>query len=61
MSNSPEVVALVDRSGVVVGHAERAVVRRENLMHATTGILVRDEHGRIYVHRRSPDKDWAPG
>jgi 8-oxo-dGTP pyrophosphatase MutT (NUDIX family) len=61
MSDNPEVVALVDRSGVVVGHAERAVVRRENLMHATTGILVRDEHGRIYVHRRSPDKDWAPG
>jgi 8-oxo-dGTP pyrophosphatase MutT (NUDIX family) len=64
MASNPvksEVVALVDRSGAVVGQAERATVRRDNLMHATTGILVRDEEGRIYVHRRSPDKDWAPG
>jgi 8-oxo-dGTP pyrophosphatase MutT (NUDIX family) len=56
-----EVVALVDRRGCVVGSAERSVVRRDNLMHAATGILVRDTAGRIYVHRRSPDKDWAPG
>lgn len=58
---SVEVVALVDRAGSVVGSAERSVVRRDNLMHAATGILVRDASGRIYVHRRSPDKDWAPG
>ena len=56
-----EVVALVDRSGAVVGQEERATVRRDNLMHATTGILVRDGDRRLYVHRRSPDKDWAPG
>jgi 8-oxo-dGTP pyrophosphatase MutT (NUDIX family) len=55
-----EVVALVDRTGVVVGHAERSVVRRDNLMHAATAVLVRDASKRIYVHRRSPDKDWAP-
>jgi 8-oxo-dGTP pyrophosphatase MutT (NUDIX family) len=56
-----EVVALVDRSGAVVGHAERSVVRRRNLLHSATAVLVRDGLGRIYVHRRSPDKDWAPG
>lgn len=56
-----EVVALVDRSGAVVGHAERSVVRRDNLRHAATAVLVRDPPGRIYVHRRSPGKDWAPG
>ncbi len=56
-----EIVALVDRRGVQVGSAERSVVRRDNLMHAGTGVLVRDPAGRIYVHRRSPDKDWAPG
>jgi isopentenyldiphosphate isomerase len=55
-----EVVALVDRTGAVVGRADRATVRRENLMHAATGILVRDRAGRIYVHRRSAEKDWAP-
>jgi len=54
-------VALVDRSGAVVGSAERSVVRRDNLMHSATAVLVRDPAGRIYVHRRSPDKDWAPG
>ncbi len=55
-----EIVALVDRTGAVVGSAERSVVRRENLLHAATAVLVRDGQGRIYVHRRSPDKDWAP-
>lgn len=57
----PEIVALVDRDGTVLGPAERSVVRRDNLMHACTAVLVRDPDGRIYVHRRSPDKDWAPG
>jgi len=54
-----EVVALVDRAGRVVGAAERPRVRRENLLHAATAVLVRDPGGRIYVHRRSSDKDWA--
>ena len=55
-----EIVALVDRSGAVVGSEARSVVRRDNLLHAATAVLVRDPAGRIYVHRRSPDKDWAP-
>jgi 8-oxo-dGTP pyrophosphatase MutT (NUDIX family) len=55
-----EVVALVDRDGRQVGRAPRPVVRRDNLLHAATAVLVRDPAGRIYVHRRSPDKDWAP-
>ena len=55
-----EIVALVDRSGAVTGSESRAVVRRDNLLHAATAVLVRDGSGRIYVHRRSPDKDWAP-
>ena len=52
-------VALVDQTGRVVGSAERPLVRQDNLMHAATAVLVRDSRGRIYVHRRSPDKDWA--
>ena len=55
-----EIVALVDRTGAVVGSAERSVVRRDNLLHAATAVLVRDPEGRVYVHRRSPAKDWAP-
>jgi isopentenyldiphosphate isomerase len=57
----PEIVTLVDADGAPVGAAERSVVRRDNLRHAATAVLVRDPEGRIYVHRRSPDKDWAPG
>lgn len=55
-----EVVALVDRTGAVVGRAPRSVVRRDNLMHAATAVLVRSSDRRIYVHRRSADKDWQP-
>ena len=55
-----ELVCLVDRAGSVVGRAARSRVRRENLLHAATGVLVRHPDGRIYVHRRAPDKDWAP-
>jgi 8-oxo-dGTP pyrophosphatase MutT (NUDIX family) len=55
-----ELVALVDLDGTVVGSEERSVVRRENLRHGATAVLVRNGAGLIYVHRRSPDKDWAP-
>ena len=56
-----ELVDLVDEHGRVVGTAPRSVVRRDNLRHAATAVLVRDRSGRIYVHRRSDTKDWAPG
>lgn len=55
-----ELVALVDESGRVVGAEDRGVVRRDNLLHGATAVLVRNSAGGIYVHRRSPDKDWAP-
>jgi 8-oxo-dGTP pyrophosphatase MutT (NUDIX family) len=56
-----ETVSLVDEHGEVVGRVARAVMRRDNLRHAATAVLVRDPDRRIYVHRRSPDKDWCPG
>ena len=55
-----ELVVLLDESGAVVGSAPRSRMRRENLRHASTAVLVRRSDGRIYVHRRSPDKDWQP-
>ena len=60
MSVVEEEVCLVDRSGRPVGSAPRSRVRGENLLHAGTGVLLRDPSGRIYVHRRSPAKDWCP-
>jgi 8-oxo-dGTP pyrophosphatase MutT (NUDIX family) len=56
-----EIVSLVDEHGAAVGEARRSRMRRENLRHAATGVLLRDPQGRIYVHRRSPAKDWCPG
>ena len=56
-----ELVALVDEHGHVTGTAPRSVVRRDNLLHAATAVIVRDADGRVYVHRRSDTKDWAPG
>ena len=63
MSNKPEdeQVALVDESGAVVGQAPRSRVRAENLRHQSTGVLLRNSYGLIYVHRRTDTKDVFPG
>ena len=62
MSGQPEEqVAIIDRSGTVVGSAPRSVMRRENLPHVVVAVLVRDSVGRIYVHRRTGSKDVFPG
>ncbi|MFL6106196.1 MAG: NUDIX hydrolase [Marmoricola sp.] len=61
MTPAEEQVALVDETGRVTGSAPRSVVRRDNLLHSATAILVHDSAGRTYVHRRSESKDWAPG
>jgi isopentenyldiphosphate isomerase len=53
-------VAVLDEDGAVVGVRPRSEVRRENLRHAATAVLLRHPDGRIHVHRRSPDKDWQP-
>ena len=61
MPATEETVALVDERGRVVGEAPRSRLRGENLRHASTGVVLRDPQGRIYLHRRSPEKDWCPG
>jgi isopentenyldiphosphate isomerase len=56
-----ELVALLDDEGRVCGTASRSVVRRDNLRHGATGVLVRNPAGDIYVHRRTTTKDVFPG
>jgi len=56
-----EQLAVVDRSGRVVGTAPRSVVRRDNLPHLVVAVLLRDSAGRVYVHRRTDTKDVFPG
>ena len=55
-----ELVALLDSDGQVCGSAPRSVMRRDNLRHAATGVLVRNSAGDIYVHRRTATKDVYP-
>lgn len=50
-----------DRPDRPTGAAPRSVVRRDNLRHAATAIVVRDRAGRIYAHRRTDSKDVYPG
>jgi 8-oxo-dGTP pyrophosphatase MutT (NUDIX family) len=57
-----ELVAVYDADGHEVGSATRARMRAEGLWHAATMVLVRSgDLRRVYVHRRSPDKDVFPG
>ncbi len=55
-----ELVALLDSEGRVCGSAPRSVMRRDNLRHAATGVLVRNSSGDIYVHQRTSTKDVYP-
>jgi 8-oxo-dGTP pyrophosphatase MutT (NUDIX family) len=62
VSGAEELVAVYDAAGEVAGSAPRSVMRAEGLWHATTSVLVRSVDGdRVYVHRRSPDKDVFAG
>jgi 8-oxo-dGTP pyrophosphatase MutT (NUDIX family) len=57
-----ELVAVYDADGNEVGSATRARMRADGLWHAATMVLVRSgDLRRVYVHRRSPDKDVFPG
>ena len=59
-----ELVAIYDPDddrGRVVGSAPRSQVRAQNLPHAATAVLLTDDDGRIYVHRRTDTKDVYPG
>ncbi|GAA3439982.1 NUDIX domain-containing protein [Kutzneria kofuensis] len=57
-----ELIALYSPDGSPVGTVTRGRMRAEGLWHAATAIWVRSADGRrVYVHRRSPDKDVFPG
>ncbi|MGW6281811.1 phosphotransferase [Kribbella sp. NPDC055071] len=56
-----ELVAILDEDNRVIGTAPRSVMRRDNLRHAATGVVVRNAAGDVYVHRRTPIKDVYPG
>jgi isopentenyldiphosphate isomerase len=58
---SDEWIDAIDEHDRVVGKVTRRQMRAENLWHRCVGIFCFDPGGRIYVHRRSDDKDVFPG
>jgi 8-oxo-dGTP pyrophosphatase MutT (NUDIX family) len=63
MSTDPaaELVTVLDDDGNPCDVVTRARIRRENLLHGATAIVVRRSDGGIYVHRRTATKDIHPG
>jgi len=59
--SADELVVLVDENGHAAGAVPRSQMRAGHLLHAATAVLVRDSADRIYLHRRTDTKDWAPG
>ena len=56
-----ELLDVVDAQDRVTGTAKRAEVYRLGLTHRCVFILVRNPQGRIFVHRRTDTKMFAPG
>jgi isopentenyldiphosphate isomerase len=56
-----ELLDVVDEQDRVVGQATRREVRRRRLLHRFSSVLCHDPAGRLYVHRRTDDKDVYPG
>ncbi|MFF1796786.1 NUDIX hydrolase [Kitasatospora sp. NPDC058263] len=56
-----ELLDVVDEHDRVIGTAPRGEVYRQGLTHRCVFILVRDRTGRIFVHRRTDTKLFAPG
>jgi 8-oxo-dGTP pyrophosphatase MutT (NUDIX family) len=57
-----EWVARYDAAGNPVGEVARSAAYRDGLWHASSGVLVRTgDGGRVYLHRRSPEKLIFPG
>ena len=61
MGPEQEQVIIVDVDNRVVGAAPRWRMRRENLIHRATYILVFNTGGEIFVHQRTFTKDVFPG
>lgn len=57
----PEIFDVVDENDTVIGRASRAEVHgNPTLIHRVAHVLVFDSAGRLFLQRRSPDKDVQP-
>ncbi len=58
---STEMVSIVDSSDAITAAMPRAEMRRRQVIHRVTYILVFSAGGEVLVQRRTADKDWYPG
>ena len=56
-----EIITIVDHRNRVTGTAARHVMRRNNLIHRASYIIVFNSSGEIFIQRRSMSKDIYPG
>ena len=56
-----ELLAVVDEFDRVIGTCVRRVVHAKGLMHRAVHILVFDDSGRLFLQKRSINKDLHPG
>lgn len=55
-----ELLDVIDEDSNVLCVRARKDVENHNLLHRAVGVLVHDREGRIYVHKRSPNKSSNP-
>ncbi len=60
-TNPDEILDVVDEQDRVLRTAPRSEVYRDGLIHRCVFVLVRDPQGRIFTHRRTDTKAFAPG
>ena len=61
MQQSEEFFDVVDGRDAVVGRASRREVHAGSLLHRAVHVLVFDGSGRVFLQKRSMEKDIAPG
>lgn len=59
--NLDELFDVVDERDAVVGQAARRVVHANSWRHRAIHVLVFDARGRVFLHKRSMQKDLFPG
>jgi len=58
---SEEIFDVVNERDEVIGKKPRSEVHRLGLMHRATHVLVFNQHGQVFLQKRSMNKDRQPG
>jgi isopentenyldiphosphate isomerase len=61
MTSGEELVDLIDEQGRTIGVVSRGQMRQERLPHRCVYLLVQNQRGELFIHRRTTTKDVYPG